>query len=496
MGPALSSVAEAVKDWSDLRIPVYEGTKKVGYKTIVSEDFVTAGKHIQEVVTCLGQAIIDVYNKGNGKEMFDGPLFGLLETPFVKVTKGLKAMGPALSSIADAVKDWADLKIPVYTGDKITGYKTIVSSDFKTAAEHIKEVVKTLGEAIIETYNECEKNEKTKGMFDPQGFLGFGKSKFALVTKAFKTMGPMLSSIADGIKKWADLKIASKFDSKGNPIEYISLRETEFEIAANNIKKVLKCIGEALVEVVEKNPKIFGEDLFTDSPAIVAANAMKLMGETLNLTATAVASYASNRFPLFDKDGKYIKDIVIKKADYKKAGENIKTVLKCIGQALTEVVKDNDIFNDGLFSDAPATKAAEAIKGMSEALNNSVTAISKLAELDLDSLHKALDPNCATHDNVYCRLNDLLTFTVDIYRLFVSEDSSMATTGTVSHWYGDEKNVKMSFAEYLDEHNGDVEDANEALETFTSLLSKMLENYVDIGKLVNENIDSLKIFEG
>ena len=491
MSAALSSVAQTLNDWSELKIPIYKGTNIVGYETITSDTFDKASENIKSVVSTLAKAIVDVYNEN--PEMFDGPLFGLLNTPFVKVSKSLKTMGSMLSSIASGVKEWADFKIPVYKGTKIVGYDTITASTMTTAAKNIKSVIKTLGEAIIDTYDECEKNERTKGMFDPQGFLGFGNSKFALVTKAFKTMGPMLSSIANGVSKWADLKIPVYSGTK--IVEYKTLKDVEFEKAANNIKKVLKCIGEALVDVVEKNPKIFGDDIMTDGPAIVAAKSMKLMGETLNLTATAVASYASGSFPVFDKDGKYIKDIKVKESDYTQAASNIQKVLVCIGNALKDVVENNDIFNDGLFSDAPAIKAAEAIKGMSEALNNSVAAISKLAELDMNELHTALDPN-GPNDNIYHRLNDLLTFTIEIYRLFVSEDSSMSTTGKVSHWWRSDTVEKMSFAEYLNEHNGDVEDANDALGTFTGMLSKILSKYINIGKIINGNKDALKIFEG
>jgi hypothetical protein len=66
MGPMLSSIAEAIKDWADLRIPIYEGTKKVGYETITSDMFPTAADHIKQVVTTLGQAILDVYKGTNG----------------------------------------------------------------------------------------------------------------------------------------------------------------------------------------------------------------------------------------------------------------------------------------------------------------------------------------------------------------------------------------------------------------------------------------------
>ena len=134
---------------------------------------------------------------------------------------------------------------------------------------------------------------------------------------------------------------------------------------------------------------------------------------------------------------------------------------------------------------------------MSEALNNSVTAISKLAELELNDLHAALDPNGT--DNIYTKLNDLLKFTVDIYKLFASDSSDTAIQGTTrSRWYWfDEENVNMSFAEYLNEHNGEIEDAAEALETFGKLLKeKIVDNFVSIGKIFNDNKEALNVFSG
>ena len=492
MGPTLSSVADSVKDWADLKIPVYNGTKVVGYKTITSQDFETAAGHVKEVVKALGQAVIESYKP----DMFDPQGWhGFGKSKFALVVQSLKVMGPMLSSIADSVKDWADLKIPVYNGTKVVGYKTITSQDFETAAGHIKEVVKTLGQAVIDTYNTCESDDKTKGMFDPQGWHGFGKSKFALVVQSFKAMGPMLGSIANAIKDWVDLKIPQYEGTK--LVGYMTLENDSFTKAADNIKAVLKCIGTALIETVNGHEELFGDDMFTDGPAIVAANAMKIMAETLNLSASAVAAYASGKFPIFDKDGKYVKDLEIdlsKNATFKNASARIKNVLTCIGTALKETVEGNDIFNDGLFSDSPAVKAAEAIKGMSEALNNSVEAITKISQLNLKDLHTALDP-LGPADNVYHRLNDLLTFTADIYKLFVSENSSTATEETIKHWYGNTRE-KLSFAEYLNEHNEDVEDANDALGTFTDMISSILDNYSKIGKTINDHQDNLKVFVG
>ena len=232
-----------------------------------------------------------------------------------------------LCSIADGVKDWADLKIPVYKGTEIIGYKTLTDTEFETAGENIKKVVKALGQAVIDTYNTCESDDKTKGMFDPQGWHGFGKSKFALVVQSFKAMGPMLGSIANAIKDWVDLKIPQYEGTK--LVGYMTLENDSFTKAADNIKAVLKCIGTALIETVNGHEELFGDDMFTDGPAIVAANAIKIMGETLNLSASAVAAYASGKFPIFDKDGKYVKDLTIdlsKNATFKNAAARIKNV--------------------------------------------------------------------------------------------------------------------------------------------------------------------------
>ena len=494
MSSALSSIAITVKDWADLKIPVYEGTKVVGYKTITDTDFETAGENIKKVVIALGAAVIDTYNDPKAKDMFDPQGWhGLGKSKFALVVQSLKAMGPVLSSVADSVKDWADLKIPVYKGTEIIGYKTLASQDFDKAAGRIKEVVKTLGKAVLETYD--DPIAKKDGMFDPQGWHGFGKSKFALVVQSFKAMGPMLGSIANAIKDWVDLKIPQYEGTK--LVGYMTLENDSFTKAADNIKAVLKCIGTALIETVNGHEELFGDDMFTDGPAIVAANAMKIMAETLNLSASAVAAYASGKFPIFDKDGKYVKDLEVdlsKNATFKNASDRIKNVLTCIGTALKETVEGSDIFNDGLFSDSPAVKAAEAIKGMSEALNNSVDAITKISQLNLEDLHTALDPSGPTN-NVYHRLNDLLGFTAAIYRLFVSENSSMATEGTVKHWYGNTRE-KLSFAEYLNKHNEDVEDANDALGTFVDMISNILDNYSKIGKTINDHQDNLNVFVG
>lgn len=494
MGPMLSSIAKAIKSWASLKIPVYEGTKIVKYENITNTDFVTAAVNIKTVVKTLAEAVIEAYDEK--PELFESDgIFGLGNSKFAKVAKSLKTMGPMLSSIANAIKKWTNLKIPTYTGTEITGYTTLTNDDFIKAGEHIQQVIITLGSAIIATYDVVEGDPKTKGMFDSTGFLGLGKSKFAQVVKAFKTMGPMLSSIADGIVKWADLKIA-KYDNNGNIIGYDTLVDGDFTNAGENIKKVLVCIGQALCTVVEENPKIFNDKAIGESPAIVAAKAMRIMGETLNLTATAVASYASGEFPIFDKDGKYVNSITIDPTTLDAAGEKIKSVLECIGNALGAVVKGNpEIFNDGLFKNSPAAIASEAIKNMSTGINSIVNVIGKLMDLKLDDIHTALDPNGPT-DNIYHKLYNIIEFTKDIVDLFLAtkkDKNGKSVYGSAGGFIGIGDH-DASFAEYLNKNNKALKGANTALNTLITTLQSIFDKYATLGKQFMENEAALNLF--
>jgi hypothetical protein len=87
----------------------------------------------------------------------------------------------------------------------------------------------------------------------------------------------------------------------------------------------------------------------------------------------------------------------------------------------------------------------------------------------------------------------LLNFTAEIYKFFAEPDEKEYGRSSQFLWWGDDP---QSFAEYLDDHNGDIEDANEALGTFTNMLSMLIDKFVDIGKVITENEAPLKVFEG
>lgn len=529
---ALSSIASTVKEWIDLKIPIYDGTKIVGYHTIESQEFAQAGENIQAVVTCLAQAILDVYDNAPDKDMFEPAALGIFgPSKFSKVTRAIGTMGESLESVAEGIVKWADLKIPVYKNGKIVNYKTITDEAFKTAAANISYVVTFLGLTILGIYKSAQEVEATKHMFDSKTILGveINESPFSKVVRSMSAMGQMLSSVADGIIKWTDLKIPVY--KNGQVVDYQTLTTAKMDTAAQNIKDVLSAMGNAIIETVEGHEKIFGIatgdsnkkdiidqflsftpiggavqlgssliDSMKDSPVIIAAKAIKIMSEALSLSAETVAYYAAGKFPVYDGKGNPLpqdKWLTIKTGTLTDAGTHIQKVLECIGQSLITVIEKDTkgIFKDG--EDSPALIAANSIKTLTEGISEAIKIIKGLSELDLDTVLKGLDPN--GKNNVFTKLNSLLEFTSNIFTLFIANDPKYSKlvkkhqTRTRWYWF-DKKDVNMSFAEYLDEHNKDIEKANESLTKFTKLLTDLVTKFKDIGKTFIENKQALGIF--
>ena len=394
-----------------------------------------------------------------------------------------KETAEMLSAIGKSIKDWADLRIVSKYDSKGNPieYLSLGSSDFKKAAENIKAVLLALGTAIVETYDAA----KDKGIFTDITGLELIDSPFARVIKAMRYMGPMLTSIAKGIKDWANMKIVSKYDKNGNPIEYMSLGSGDFTKAAKNIKEVLVNIGTAIVEVTKEHPDLFGDNIFTDSPAVNAAKAMKLMGDVLSTTAQAVSCYASGRFPIYDKDGKIVDYNIVGPNDIVSAKEKIKAVLTALGEAIVDVVKDPanaDIFDDGMFTDSPAIVAAKAMEGMANAIDKMVDIMTKFKDLNLKEINL---------ESVKEKIAGLLGDTLGIMRLFMAPKGE-ARKGlwgwTKSLFCG-----SQSIGDYINENMGDVTEATENIGKLVEAVVGVINKISSIGEIIIKNNENLAI---
>lgn len=265
MGKMIAKIAEGVKEMAELKIPIYKGTDKVGYRSLTETDFNNAATNISTIVTCLGYAILDLYDKAP-EGMFDSGWLGNMigvKTPFGRVVTGCTGLGKMISNIAKGVKDMADLRIPIYGDDgKQKGTRPLDFKDFINAALNTQLIVSCLGNSIMALGS----NPKTAWMFEDQSvvFKDGTCSRFAQIVTALKGIGSLISETAKGVKDAADLRI-QKYDSNGKllkgqyekiPIESLRPKGAVY----NNVTALMSCIPAAVMAIYNAHSKDWFED--------------------------------------------------------------------------------------------------------------------------------------------------------------------------------------------------------------------------------------------
>lgn len=266
MGKMISKIAEGIKDMAELKIPIYRGIDKVGYRRLTESDFSNAAENISKIVTTLGYALLDLYDKAP-EGMFDSGWLGNMigvKTPFGRIVTGCTGLGKMISSIAKGVKDMADLRIPIYGADgKQKGTRPLDFKDFENAATNTQHIVSCLGNSILA----LKDNPNAAWMFEDQSivFKDGTCSRFSQIVTALKGIGSLISETAKGVKDVADLRI-QKYDSNGKllkgqyekiPIESLRPGGTVY----NNVTALMSCIPAAVMAIYDDpHNKVWFED--------------------------------------------------------------------------------------------------------------------------------------------------------------------------------------------------------------------------------------------
>lgn len=256
IGKMISKIAEGVKEMAELKIPIYKGTDKVGYRHLTNTDFNNAGDNISKIVTTLGEAIIKVYNDAPDG-MFDSGWLGNMigvKTPFGRVVTGCTGLGKMISSIAKGVKDIAELRIPIYGANgKQVGSRSMTGGDFTAAGINVRTIVSCLGNAIISLGS----NSKTKWMFEDTSlvFKDGTCSRFAQIVTALRGIGALISDTAKGVKDVADMRI-QMYDEKGNILKgrFSQIKKEDLKEGGKvyeNVMAIMSCIPAAVMSVYE-----------------------------------------------------------------------------------------------------------------------------------------------------------------------------------------------------------------------------------------------------
>lgn len=399
MGKMIAKIAEGVKDMADLKIAIYKGTDKVGYRRLTDADFNSAAANISTIVTCLGYAILDLYDKAP-EGMFDSGWLGNMigvKTPFGRVVTGCTGLGKMISSIAKGVKDMADLRIPIYGSDgKQKGTRPLDFKDFKNAAENTQRIVSCLGNSILA----LKDNPNAEWMFEDQSivFKDGTCSRFSQIVTALKGIGSLISETAKGVKDVADLRI-QKYDSNGKllkgqyekiPIESLRPNGTVY----NNVTALMSCIPAAVMAIYDDpNNKDWFEDsgwFNHDGSTSPFAKVKNCLGGLDKLIAANVKSIKS------------ILDLKLDKTKMNNLSAIISLMISSVPNAVMKATMDeNQEELKPFFEDAEDNikKISSSYSSYTELLNNIVSSYSDILKLkskfgkedDIHGLNKIVD---------------------------------------------------------------------------------------------------------
>lgn len=399
MGKMISKIAEGVKDMAELKIPIYRGTDKIGYRRLTEPDFSNAAENISKIVTTLGYALLDLYDKAP-EGMFDSGWLGNMigvKTPFGRIVTGCTGLGKMISSIAKGVKDMADLRIPIYGADgKQKGTRPLDFKDFKNAAKNTKHIVSCLGNSILA----LKDNPNAAWMFEDQSivFKDGTCSRFSQIVTALKGIGSLISETAKGVKDVADLRI-QKYDSNGKllkgqyekiPIESLRPGGTVY----NNVTALMSCIPRAVMAIYnDPHNKVWFEDsgwFNHDGSTSPFAKVKNCLGGLDKLIAENIKSIKS------------ILDLKLDKSKMNNLSAIISLMISSVPDAVIKATMDeNQEDLKPFFEDAKDNieKISSSYSSYTELLNNIVSSYSDILKLkskfgkedDIHGLNKIVD---------------------------------------------------------------------------------------------------------
>lgn len=396
LSEAIGSIATTVQQVASLVVPEFQEGKLIGFRTLNETDFRLAGENTQKIILTLGEAIIKIYKQAPEGMFESGGIFGLGSTPFDKVVKGSSGLGKMIATIAKGVKDVAELKIAEYdsTNGKVKGYRTLNETDFTNAATNVKTIISTLGNAIIQVYKDAP-----EGMFESEHWFT-SSNPFGKVIKSATDMGKMISSIAKGVADFAGGKVPIKYNDKGEPIDYTTLKEIVADgTLAENIKSITTGLMEAIMQTYTSHPEVFSS-LIIDSSGKrtyqgdygkaleTIVNVAQGSGEMLSSVAKGVIDIMSGRIPdEWDANNNpkhwvTIEDLFNKEDKKTNLTTLINNILTSVPGAIQELYnQSNGMFDKGWFgSDSPYDTIVKAIKASNEVLSSALDAFKTLQE--------------------------------------------------------------------------------------------------------------------
>lgn len=199
---------------------------------------------------------------------------------------------------------------------------------------------------------------------------------------AIDGVGSIISGIADGIQKFADLKFPV-YGPDGKIKSYLTLNDGVFTRVAANMKLMIGAVANTLTEIGEKQGEV---GWFSKSKGEMGADVIKGIGGDLTGIADFVLKAADLRIPVYDANGKLIEGQTreLTPAMLGPGGivsNNIKMMITSMADALMKI-GSNEAESEGWFSPGNITKGKEAIMGIGKDINDIAQAALAFSQIE------------------------------------------------------------------------------------------------------------------
>ena len=368
-GMALATISYGIKKIQDL---------KIDYAVIPTQ----IGNLITSIATPFAE--LGVKYPGGSKSLFASIFGGGKQSALADGISATMGMGDALSGIAYGVQSMADLKFPIYTGTKITGYYTLSNDTFKKVNDNINLIVGSLST----TFGELGvKYPGGKSGFFASVFGGGSQSPVADGIAAVMGMGDVLTSIAGGVQSMADLKFPIYQGTK--IVGYNSLDSGAFDKLKDNIRNIVGSLADVFGEIGLEYPG--GQKSFTNmifggggNPVTDGIGAVQGMGSAISEIAKGVQAFADLKIPIY-QNGKIVGYESLGKDSMQKVTDNIRSLVIALTGTMGEIGNNPDAQNDwGWFGSSKIEDGVELVQSFADPIKKIADAAKTFMETNVD----------------------------------------------------------------------------------------------------------------
>lgn len=368
-GVSLATIAYGIKKVQDLKI-----------------DYDVLPDQISKLVTVLAGAFGAIGERfpGGRKSVLSRIFGGGSQSAVADGIDAVLGMGDALSSIAEGVQAMADLKFPIYSGTKITGYFTLSSDTFKKVNDNINLIVNSLSTTFGELGLKYPGGRKT---FLQRVFGGGSQSPVADGIAAVMGMGDVLTSIAGGVQAMADLKFPIYQGTK--IVGYNTLDGGAFDRLKNNIRNIVWSLSSVFGEIGLQYPggqKSFMNMIFGGggNPVTDGIGAVQGMGDAISEIAKGVQAMADLKIPIY-KDGKIVGYQSMGADAITKVTQNIRQLVVSLTGTMGEIGNNPDAQNDwGWFGSSKIEDGIEIVESFADPIVKIAQAAKTFMEVNVD----------------------------------------------------------------------------------------------------------------